>query len=212
MMDWQVNDDSSDFCAVNPAVIKVIGCGGGGGNAVNTMIDANVQGVEFIALNTDGQDLNKSKAKMKIQIGKKSSGGLGAGGDPLRGEEAAKESESEIREALSGANMVFITAGMGGGTGTGSASYIPEMNDFTNHEADGLLELISLSGNISREDKAPFEHTHALFSYLEDGEQKVLAGHLKLALVSYTAEILLIVTDTIEKTFDPTVGITVWNL
>jgi len=124
MMDWQVNDDSSDFCAVNPAVIKVIGCGGGGGNAVNTMIDANVQGVEFIALNTDGQDLNKSKAKMKIQIGKKSSGGLGAGGDPLRGEEAAKESESEIREALSGANMVFITAGMGGGTGTGSAPVV----------------------------------------------------------------------------------------
>ena len=92
------------------------------------------------------------------------------------------------------------------------SSYIPEENDFTNHEADGLLELISLSGNISREDNAPFEHTHALFSYLEDGEQKVLAGHLKHALVSYTAEILLIVTDTIEKTFDPTVGITVWDL
>ena len=105
-----------------------------------------------------------------------------------------------------------VFSGIGACSKAVVSSYIPEMNDFTNHEADGLLELISLSGNISREDKAPFEHTHALFSYLEDGEQKVLAGHLKLALVSYTAEILLIVTDTIEKTFDPTVGITVWNL
>ncbi len=124
MMDFEVDNNSSEFCAVNPAVIKVIGCGGGGGNAVNTMIDANVQGVEFIALNTDGQDLNKSKAGKKIQIGKKLSGGLGAGGDPSRGEEAAKESESEIRDALAGANMVFITAGMGGGTGTGSAPVV----------------------------------------------------------------------------------------
>ena len=123
-MDFEVDSNSSEFCAVNPAVIKVIGCGGGGGNAVNTMIDANVQGVEFIALNTDGQDLNKSKAGKKIQIGKKLSGGLGAGGEPMRGEEAAKESESEIRDALAGANMVFITAGMGGGTGTGSAPVV----------------------------------------------------------------------------------------
>ena len=105
-----------------------------------------------------------------------------------------------------------VFSGIGACSKAVVSSYIPEMNDFTNHEADGLLELISLSGNISREDNVPFEHTHALFSYLEDGEQKVLAGHLKLALVSYTAEILLIVTDTIEKTFDPTVGITVWDL
>ena len=123
MMDFQVEDAH----AVNPAVIKVIGCGGGGGNAVNTMIDANVQGVEFIALNTDGQDLDKSKASVKIQIGRKNSGGLGAGGDPMRGEEAAKESESEIRDTLSGANMVFITAGMGGGTGTGSAPVVAKI-------------------------------------------------------------------------------------
>lgn len=105
-----------------------------------------------------------------------------------------------------------VFSGIGACSKAVVSSYIPEMNDFTNHEADGLLELISLSGNISREDNVPFEHTHVLFSYLEDGEQKVLAGHLKLALVSYTAEILLIVTDTIEKTFDPTVGITVWDL
>ena len=105
-----------------------------------------------------------------------------------------------------------VFSGIGACSKAVVSSYIPEMNDFTNHEADGLLELISLSGNISQEYNAPFEHTHALFSYLEDGEQKVLAGHLKLALVSYTAEILLIVTDTIEKTFDPTVGITVWDL
>lgn len=92
------------------------------------------------------------------------------------------------------------------------SSYIPEENDFTNHEAAGLLELIALSGNISREDDVPFEHTHALFSYLEKGKQKVLAGHLKCAVVSYTAEILLTVTDTIEKAFDPAIGITVWDL
>ena len=105
-----------------------------------------------------------------------------------------------------------VFSGIGACSKAVVSSYIPEENDFTNHEADGLLELISLSGNISREDHAPFEHTHALFSYLEDGEQKVLAGHLKHALVSYTAEILLTVTDTIEKTLDPTVGITVWDL
>ena len=92
------------------------------------------------------------------------------------------------------------------------SSYIPEANDFTNHEASGLLELISLNGNISLENDAPFEHTHALFSYLENGAQKVLAGHLKCAVVSYTAEIFLTVSDTINKVFDPAKSITVWDL
>ncbi|WP_406033659.1 cell division protein FtsZ, partial [Treponema saccharophilum] len=124
MFDYQVAKEESEQHAVNPAVIKVIGCGGGGGNAVNMMIDANVQGVEFIALNTDGQDLDKSKAVRKIQIGLKNARGLGAGGRPELGEEAAKESETEIKEILEGSNMVFITAGMGGGTGTGSAPVV----------------------------------------------------------------------------------------
>lgn len=124
MFDYQVAKEESEQHAVNPAVIKVIGCGGGGGNAVNMMIDANVQGVEFIALNTDGQDLDKSKAERKIQIGLKNARGLGAGGRPELGEEAAKESETEIKEILEGSNMVFITAGMGGGTGTGSAPVV----------------------------------------------------------------------------------------
>ena len=118
--------------------------------------------------------------------------------------------ERTIYETQKEQQSVF--SGIGACSKAVVSSYIPEENDFTNHEADGLLELISLSGNISREDNAPFEHTHALFSYLEDGEQKMLAGHLKHALVSYTAEILLTVTDTIEKTFDPTVRITVWDL
>ncbi len=127
MFDYQVEKDASDLHAANPAVIKVIGCGGGGGNAVNTMIDAGVQGVEFLVLNTDGQDLDKSKASVKIQIGRKNAGGLGAGGHPELGEEAAKESEGEIKDALSGSNMVFITAGMGGGTGTGSAPVVAKI-------------------------------------------------------------------------------------
>ncbi len=127
MFDYQLEKETGDLHAANPAVIKVIGCGGGGGNAVNTMIDAGVQGVEFIVLNTDGQDLDKSKADIKIQIGRKNAGGLGAGGKPELGEEAAKESEGEIKDSLSGSNMVFITAGMGGGTGTGSAPVVAKI-------------------------------------------------------------------------------------
>lgn len=126
MFDYQVEKDAMEH-AVNPAVIKVVGCGGGGGNAVNTMIDANVQGVEFVAINTDVQDLKKSKASVKIQIGRKNAGGLGAGGNPELGEEAARESENEIKESLNGSNMVFITAGMGGGTGTGSAPVVAKV-------------------------------------------------------------------------------------
>jgi len=108
-----------------PAIIKVIGAGGGGSNAVNRMIESGLSGVEFIAVNTDLQDLyNKSKASTKLQIGAKLTGGRGAGGKPEIGEEAANEDEDKIAEALKGADMVFVTAGMGGGTGTGSAPVI----------------------------------------------------------------------------------------
>lgn len=112
---------------VNPTKIKVVGCGGCGGNAVNTMIDTGVQGVEFIALNTDLQALTLSKAQYKIQIGQKLAGGLGAGGKPEIGEEAAKEQQEQIKEALKDSDMVFITAGMGGGTGTGSAPVVAKI-------------------------------------------------------------------------------------
>ena len=109
------------------ARIKVIGAGGGGTNAVNRMIDAGLNGIEFIAMNTDIQVLNISKAERKLQLGENSTRGLGAGGDPSVGRIAAEESKSEIKKMLDGADMVFITAGMGGGTGTGAAPIIAEI-------------------------------------------------------------------------------------
>ena len=109
------------------AKIKVIGLGGGGGNAINRMVESGVKGVEFIAANTDLQVLNNSKADVKIQIGANLTDGLGAGGKPEVGKESALESKKEIEDALSGADMVFITAGMGGGTGTGAAAVVAEI-------------------------------------------------------------------------------------
>lgn len=109
------------------ATIKVIGVGGGGNNAVNRMIEHGVQGVEFIAVNTDAQALNLSKAEVKMQIGSKLTRGLGAGANPEVGRKAAEESKEQIEEALQGADMVFVTAGMGGGTGTGAAPVIAQV-------------------------------------------------------------------------------------
>ncbi|MBE4908812.1 cell division protein FtsZ [Bacillus luteolus] len=106
------------------ATIKVIGVGGGGNNAVNRMIEHGVQGVDFIAVNTDAQALNLSKADIKMQIGGKLTRGLGAGANPEVGKKAAEESREQIEEVLKGADMVFVTAGMGGGTGTGAAPVI----------------------------------------------------------------------------------------
>ena len=105
-------------------VLKVVGVGGGGGNAVNRMIDNDVKGVEFIVINTDAQVLRKSKATTRLQIGKQLTRGLGAGADPEIGRQAAMESEDDIREVLRGSDMVFITAGMGGGTGTGACPIV----------------------------------------------------------------------------------------
>ena len=107
--------------------IKVIGCGGGGGNAVNRMIIEGLKNVEFIVVNTDKQALLLSQANTKIQIGEKLTKGLGAGANPEIGKKAAEESREEIEEAIKGANMVFITAGMGGGTGTGAAPIVAEI-------------------------------------------------------------------------------------
>ncbi len=109
------------------AVVKVVGVGGGGCNAVNRMIDAGLRGVEFVAVNTDAQALLMSDAEVKIHIGRELTRGLGAGSDPAVGEQAAEEHRDEISEALSGADMVFITAGEGGGTGTGAAPVIAEI-------------------------------------------------------------------------------------
>lgn len=109
------------------AKIKVIGVGGGGNNAVNRMIESGVKGVDFIVANTDLQVLNNSKADIKIQIGTKLTNGLGAGANPEIGRDAALESKQEIQAALEGADMVFVTCGMGGGTGTGAAPVIAEI-------------------------------------------------------------------------------------
>ncbi len=113
-----------DTPAENPAVIKVVGVGGGGCNAVNRMIDSGLGGISFIAVNTDLQVLRRSKAETTIQIGEKLTKGLGAGGNPEIGQKSAEESLERIEEILQGSDMVFITAGMGGGTGTGAAPII----------------------------------------------------------------------------------------
>src|SRR5918997_1984076 len=109
------------------AVIKVVGVGGGGTNAVNRMINSGLSGVEFIAVNTDAQSLQMTDADMKIHIGEKLTRGLGAGADPKLGMEAAEESKAEIEEALRDADMVFVTAGKGGGTGNGAAPVVAKM-------------------------------------------------------------------------------------
>jgi cell division protein FtsZ len=118
-----VRDQTGNYLAV----IKVVGIGGGGTNAVNRMVDAGLSGVEFIAVNTDAQALLMCDADVKIHIGAKVTRGLGAGADPAVGQAAAHESRDELKEALKGADMVFITAGEGGGTGTGGAPILAEL-------------------------------------------------------------------------------------
>src|SRR6185312_5462887 len=117
---------------VEPAIetfaqIKVVGVGGAGGAAINRMVDAGVENVEFIAINTDAQALHHSKADKKIHIGKDATSGLGAGADPSVGEVAAEESLDEIREAIDGADMVFVTIGAGGGTGSGAGHVVAKV-------------------------------------------------------------------------------------
>lgn len=120
MIRIKIANESGD----HPAVLKVIGVGGGGSNAVNRMITAGLQGIEFITVNTDVQALRRSVAPVRIQIGEQISRGLGVGGNPVIGQQAAEESQERIKEILQGTDMVFITAGMGGGTGTGAAPVI----------------------------------------------------------------------------------------
>jgi len=121
-MPFEVQVEQNSF-----ASIKVVGCGGGGTNAVNRMVEAGLKGVEFIAVNTDRQALTLAKADTKIQIGEKLTKGLGAGAVPDIGRRAAEESREEIAQALKGADLVFVTAGMGGGTGTGAATIVAEV-------------------------------------------------------------------------------------
>ena len=126
-MDFGIIEDLLHDEQTPPTDIKVIGVGGGGGNAINRMIESGLKKVTFVALNTDVQALQRSNAQVRIPIGKELTGGLGAGGIPEMGQKAAEESKDEIREILEGTDMVFITAGMGGGTGTGAAPVVAEI-------------------------------------------------------------------------------------
>ncbi|MBQ9274517.1 MAG: cell division protein FtsZ [Succinivibrio sp.] len=132
MSDFRVESVSSpgQDSGIKPStncVIRVLGIGGGGGNSLQHMINESLSGVEFIAINTDSQALSKTTAQLKVQIGVKLTGGLGAGCDPNKGRKAAEESKEDIKKLLQGSDMVFITAGMGGGTGTGAAPIIAEI-------------------------------------------------------------------------------------
>ncbi|MBQ1491126.1 MAG: cell division protein FtsZ, partial [Blautia sp.] len=118
------NAEFNDAVDNNRTVIRVVGVGGGGGNAINRMVDAKLQGVEFIAINTDRQDILRSEADQTITLADESSRGLGAGADPEKGLKAAQEHEGEIEQALQGSDMVFITCGEGGGTGTGASPVV----------------------------------------------------------------------------------------
>ena len=112
---------------VDVAKIRVIGIGGGGNNAVDRMIDAGIKSADFVAMNTDLQVLNRSKAELRVQLGKELTRGLGAGADPKVGEDSALESVDEIKQVLEGNDLVFVTAGMGGGTGTGAAPVVAQL-------------------------------------------------------------------------------------
>src|SRR3989339_1937742 len=123
----EIDAELEQLLARQRATIKVVGCGGGGNNTVNRMSEVGIVGVETIAVNTDAQDLLYTTANKKILIGRELTKGLGAGSEPRLGEEAAKENESEIKKALQGCDMIFVTCGLGGGTGTGSAPVVAEI-------------------------------------------------------------------------------------
>ncbi len=150
-----------DSLVENPTIIKIIGCGGGGSSAVKRMIEAGVKDVDFYVLNTDVQALRKSPAQNKIPIGRKLTGGLGAGGNPLIGEEAANEDAENIKSIIEGADMVIITAGMGGGTGTGSAPVVAKIA----HE-QGILTIAVVTSPFDFEGKVRMK-------YAQEGIEKL---------------------------------------
>ena len=160
--------------------IKVIGVGGGGGNAINRMVSSGVQGVEFIAVNTDKQVLTFSKATHKIQIGEKVTGGRGAGARPEMGLKAAEESRDAIVDALSGSNMVFITAGMGGGTGTGAAPAIAEIA-----KSNGILTVGIVTKPFAFEGKRRMQQAEAGIAELaQHVDSLIVIPNERLKLVS----------------------------
>ena len=164
----------------NNVVIRVIGVGGGGGNAVNRMVTTGVRGIDFVAINTDKQALNYSAATMKLQIGQKATGGLGCGSNPGVGADAAQENEDEIRQMLQGANMVFITAGMGGGTGTGGAPIVASIA-----KEMGILTVGVVTRPFNFEGKKRIEQANAGIAALrEQVDALVVIPNERLKLVS----------------------------
>jgi cell division protein FtsZ len=151
------------------AKIRVIGVGGAGGNAVNNMIESRLQGVKFISANTDAQSLEVSKAQVKIQLGEKLTGGLGAGANPEIGQQAATESLEEIRTAVEDSHMVFITAGLGGGTGTGAAPVIAEAG-----KEAGVLTVAVVTKPFSFEGKKRMRQAEAGLEALKDSVDTVI--------------------------------------
>ena len=128
MSEWEIVEEINKEEMKGNASIRVIGVGGGGGNAVQHMVDGGIEGAEFISVNTDKQALDKNGAGTKLVLGKEITNGLGAGAKPEIGREAALEDRDKLREMLKGTDMVFITAGMGGGTGTGAAPIIAQVS------------------------------------------------------------------------------------
>ena len=174
-MNFEISNDFEDVTQ-----IKVIGVGGGGGNAINRMVSSGVQGVEFIAVNTDKQVLTFSKATHKIQIGEKITGGRGAGARPEMGLKAAEESRDAIVDALSGANMVFITAGMGGGTGTGAAPAIAEIA-----KSNGILTVGIVTKPFAFEGKRRMQQAEAGIAELaQHVDSLIVIPNERLKLVS----------------------------
>ncbi|MDR0356896.1 MAG: cell division protein FtsZ [Clostridiales Family XIII bacterium] len=162
------------------AKIIVVGIGGGGGNAVNRMIDSELAGVEYAVVNTDKQDLAGSKADTKIQIGDKVTGGLGAGGNPEKGQASAEENIQEIENAIKGADMVFITAGMGGGTGTGAAPIVAKVSKDL-----GILTVGIVTKPFSFEGKKRRDNAELGISYLKKYvDSLVIVPNDKLLLIS----------------------------
>ena len=166
--------------ADTPANIKVVGIGGAGCNAVNRMIESNLQGINFIAINTDKQNLNKSKAETKVQIGEKLTKGLGAGGNPEIGQKSAEESLENIEQQLAGADMVFITAGMGGGTGTGAAPIVAKAA-----KVSGALTVGVVTKPFTFEGKKRREHADLGIKFLKNYvDSLVVVPNDKLLTVS----------------------------
>ena len=161
--------------------IKVIGCGGAGNNTINRISEIGVKGIETIAINTDAQDLLYTSAERKLLIGRELTHGLGAGSNPRIGEEAAKESEHELKRLLEGCDMIFITCGMGGGTGTGSAPFVAQLAKKMGVSQQLISKIESGDDNISLETLVKFVYILGMTLKIGVGKRKKEEGALEFA-------------------------------